>query len=307
MKIRKILLLGGSGMVGKNILDHPKSSIYDFYDPTSTQCNLLSQNHVQAHVRFFKPDLVIHCAGLVGGIQANIENSYQFLYKNTEMGLNVVNVCKNQDIKNLLNFGSSCMYPKNAPNPLKEEEIFTGKFEPTNEGYAFAKTFVAKLCSTANPNYKTIIPCNLYGKYEKFNLKSSHMIAAAIKKTHEAKKLKLESKTIDVWGDGTARREFMYAGDLADFVFSAIERFDDLPLMMNVGLGYDLSITDYYNTVKEVLDCQTDLQYDLTKPSGIKNKLVDITKQTEFGWSPKTLLKDGIGETYKYFLDTMEQ
>ena len=168
------------------------------------------------------PDLIIHSAGLVGGIEANIKNPVDFLLKNTDMGINVISSAASLGIKNLINLGSSCMYPREASNPLTEDLILKGELEPTNEGYALAKIVAARLCEYINrqgleKNYKTLIPCNLYGRHDKFSKTNSHLIPAVIRKIHEAKIA--GSRTVTIWGDGSARREFMNAADLADFIF----------------------------------------------------------------------------------------
>ncbi|MGB2153671.1 MAG: NAD-dependent epimerase/dehydratase family protein, partial [Flavobacteriaceae bacterium] len=250
---------------------------------------------------------VIHCAGLVGGIQTNIEKPYSFLFSNTLMGLNLVNACVNQRIRKVINLGSSCMYPKDQTSNLNEEDILTGPLEPTNEGYAIAKITVSKLCEYAKReyklDYKTIIPCNLYGKYDKFDPEKSHMIPAAIRKLHKAKTSK---KTATIWGDGGARREFMYVEDLVDFISYALKNYNKIDHIMNVGLGYDFSIKEYYDAIAEVVGYNGDFEYDLTKPSGMKRKLCDVTKQKKIGWKPKNSLTEGLQKTYQYYLDTYE-
>ena len=198
------------------------------------------------------------------------------------------------------------MYPREAKNPLRENFILNGKLETTNEGYALAKIVSAKFCeyiSKENPdkNYKTIIPCNLYGRHDNYNPQHSHLIPAVIKKIHEAHIKGV--KTIDIWGDGTVRREFMYAADLADFIFFALERFEEMPQNLNVGLGRDYSITEYYQAVAKVIGFDGDFNYDLSKPVGMKQKLVDIQNLVDFGWHHKTHLIDGIIEAYSFFVE----
>src|SRR5690606_3724887 len=179
-----------------------------------------------------KPELIIHAAGHVGGIQANIANPVRFLVDNLDIGRNTILAAKNNKVPNLINLASSCIYPRNAKNPLSEDLILTGELEPTNEGYALAKIMVARLCEyivSENPElkYKTAIPCNLYGRHDKFSPEHSHMVPAVIKKIDAAKQS--AQAELDIWGDGLARREFMYAGDLADFIFYAIDNFDKMP------------------------------------------------------------------------------
>jgi len=180
-----------------------------------------------------------------------------------------------------------------------------GELEPTNEGYAIAKITSTRLCEYINKEdsdflYKTVIPCNLYGKYDKFDPKHSHMLPAVIQKIDEAKKN--NQKTLDIWGDGTARREFMYAEDLADFVYYALDNFDEMPQNINVGLGHDYTINEYYEAISKVIGYQGDFLHDLSKPIGMKQKLIDDTKLKEFGWKHKTSLNEGIEKIYEYYL-----
>ena len=300
----KILLTGASGMVGKNILSDSRSSEYDFLFPKRSEVNLLNYNELDEYISSLKPDLVIHAAGKVGGIQANINNPLSFFKENLEMGMNIINICSYHNIPELINIGSSCMYPRNINHPLKEDLILKGELEPTNEGYALAKIAIAKHCEyvtkSKNLNYKTIIPCNLYGPYERFDHENSHMIAGVIKKLYDAKRD--NSEKVDIWGDGEARREFMCAIDLADFIFYAITKLDIMPQNLNVGLGFDMSINDYYMEIAKVVGFKGYFINDLSKPEGMKRKLVDISRLEEFGWKHKISLKKGLQETYKYFL-----
>lgn len=301
----KILITGSTGMVGKNIIEREELKNFSVLSPSSKDLNLLDINNVEKYLSSHMPDMIIHCAGKVGGIQANMKDMTHFLSDNLIMGINLVNSSKKLGIKRFLNLGSSCMYPRNAENPLKEEMILKGELEPTNEGYALAKITVAKLCQYISNeyedfSYKTIIPCNLYGRWDKFDPKHSHMIPAVISKLHHAKEHNLDQ--IDIWGDGTARREFMYVGDLANFIIQAIEKFDSLPLTSNIGLGYDYTINEFYKTIAEVVGYQGSFVYDLTKPVGMKQKLIDTTIINNWGWKAETNLKDGIQKTLEFYL-----
>lgn len=305
----KVLLTGASGMVGKNILEHPKAVNYNFLTPSSKELNLLDFSKVNTYIKENNPNLVIHAAGRVGGIQANMANPVDFLIDNVEMGKNIILSSQKNGIKKLINLSSSCMYPRNAENPLKEELILQGELEPTNEGYALAKIMATRLCEyinkeNANYKYKTIIPCNLYGRHDKFDPKHSHMIPAVIKKIHEAKQ-KGETE-IDIWGDGTARREFMYTEDLADFIFYSIENFERLPQNINVGLGKDYTINEYYKTIAKVIGFEGKFVHDLSKPVGMKQKLIEDSKIKEMNWSHKTTLEEGIRKTYKFYKEQLK-
>nr|WP_294934527.1 GDP-L-fucose synthase [uncultured Flavobacterium sp.] len=299
-----ILVTGGTGMVGRNIVEHPNAANYTLLTPSSKELDLRDYIAVDAYVQKNKPDLIIHAAGLVGGIHANMARPVDFLVNNLDMGRNIIMAAKNNGVKHFMNMASSCMYPRNAKNPLQEELILQGELEPTNEGYAIAKVVATRLCeyiSKEDPTlqYKTVIPCNLYGKYDKFSPEHSHMVPAVINKIYEAKKS--NTPEIEIWGDGLVRREFMYAGDLADFVFYAIPLFDAMPQNLNVGLGFDYTINEYYETIAKVMDCNCTFVHDISKPVGMKQKLIDDTKLKQFGWRHKTSLEDGIKKTVDYF------
>lgn len=300
----KILLTGASGMVGKNILESSKSLDHQFLTPTSKELDLLDYASVHNYIKEHNPELVIHAAGKVGGIQANIAEPVSFLIENLDMGRNIIMAAFNNGVLNFMNLGSSCMYPKNAKNPLSEDLILKGELEPTNEGYAIAKVMTTRLCEYimkegTDLNFKTIIPCNLYGRHDKFGVKNSHMIPAVIKKISEA--VEQGDKEISIWGDGLARREFMFAEDLADFVFYAIDNFSQMPANINVGLGMDYSINEYYKEIAKVIGFRGEFVHDLTKPIGMRQKLIDDTKLKEFGWEHKTTLQEGLQKTFEYY------
>lgn len=303
--IMKVMVTGGAGMVGKNFLEHPLVSKLEIFAPDIPELNLFDYPAVKAYIEKLKPDIIVHAAGRVGGIQANMKAPVAFLLENLDMGRNLVWAARNCGVKKLINLGSSCMYPRNAPNPLKEDMLMKGELEPTNEGYALAKITVSRLCSyisRENPDYryKTLIPCNLYGRWDKFSPEHSHMIPAVIRKIHQARAA--GETNVVIWGDGTARREFMYAADIADCLAKAMFDFETLPEVMNVGLGTDFSIDDYYKAVAEAVGYAENFSHDESKPAGMSRKLVDITRQTAWGWKPKTSLKDGIALTYKFYL-----
>jgi len=292
-------------MVGKNILATASQHQHIFLSPSSSELNLLDAGSIRRYLSENKPDMVIHAAGIVGGIQANMAEPVKFLVDNMQMGLNILTASKDAGVTKFLNLSSSCMYPRDAVNPLSEDLILKGELEPTNEGYALAKVASTRLCEYISREdfrfiYKTIIPCNLYGKFDKFDPNHSHMIPAVIRKLDEAAKAGLAE--IDIWGDGEARREFMYAEDLADFVFYAIEHFDEMPQNLNVGLGTDYSINEYYQTIADVVGFTGQFKHDLSKPVGMRQKLIDDSKLTQFGWEYKTSLTAGIKKTYQFYV-----
>tara|TARA_B100001057_G_C22862913_1_gene955330 strand:+ start:3692 stop:4621 length:930 start_codon:yes stop_codon:yes gene_type:complete len=305
----KIFLTGGTGMVGKNILENESSKLYDIVAPQREELDLLNKKSVFKYIKKNKPDIIIHAAGIVGGIEANINNPVKFLKDNIDIGINLISASLENGVDNFLNLSSSCMYPKDAENPLKEDLILKGQLEPTNEGYALAKIVTTRLCEYISrenllKNYKTIIPCNLYGKYDNYEPESSHLIPAIIYKIHQAKEN--NQTTIKIWGDGNARREFMYAGELANFIFYAIENIKDMPQNINVGIGRDYSIKEYYDAVLNEVRHPLKFEYDLNKPVGMKQKLVNIEKLKNFGWSSKLNLDEGIKMTYKFFKEGIE-
>lgn len=292
-------------MVGQNILEHPDAVNWEFIAPTSAQLDLTDFAATRKFMAAVRPDAVVHAAGRVGGIQANIANPVDFLVTNVDLGRNVILAAREAGVSRLLNLASSCMYPRNAPNPLQETLVLQGELEPTNEAYALAKIFATRLCEyisreTPVHQYKTLIPCNLYGRHDKFDPKHSHLIPAIIHKVHQAK-IRNESE-VEIWGDGTARREFMYAGDLANAVLNALTDFEKLPSLVNIGLGHDYSINEYYAAAAEVIGWQGDFVHDTTKPVGMKQKLVDINRQRQWGWAPEKTLREGIELSYRFYL-----
>lgn len=306
----RILLTGGGGLVGRNILEHPAIGDFEILAPPSSELDLRDFNAVRTYLRQHEPVMVIHAAGKVGGIQANMREPVGFLMDNLDMGRNIVWASRHAGIKRLINLGSSCMYPRNHSEPLREELVLKGELEPTNEGYALAKVVTARLCEylmreDASYHYKTLIPCNIYGRHDKFDPAHSHLVPAIIHKIHQAKQRGQQS--VEIWGDGTARREFMYAGDLADAVVRAINSFDTLPAYMNVGLGRDYTIDEYYQAAAEVLEYTGAFVHDLSKPVGMARKLVSVERQHAWGWAARHDLREGIEKTYDYYLKEWQQ
>lgn len=300
----KVLLTGGTGMLGRNVRDVAREAGIQLVAPPRADMQLLSRSAVTEALRHHMPDVVLHCAGHVGGIQANIADPVSFLVDNTLMGLNVVLGARDVGIPSLLNVGSSCMYPRDRDEPLVEDDLLTGPLEPTNEGYALGKITTAKLCEYISRTdsrycYRTAIPCNLYGLYDHFDPLRSHLVPAVIRKVHEARAT--DAPSISIWGDGTARREFMFARDAASILLAMAQRTDELPPYVNVGLGRDFQVLEYYRCAAEVIGWAGTWSFDLGKPTGMKRKLVDIRRQQALGLGPVTSLRDGIAQTYEYF------
>lgn len=300
-----VFVTGGGGMVGRNVCEHPDAAEWNVLAPRRAELDLTDARAVSEYVAAHKPDAVIHAAGRVGGIQANMAEPVAYLEENIAIGRSVIMAAHRAGVGTLINLGSSCMYPREAEYPLREDMILTSAMEPTNEGYALAKVVAMRLCDyirRENPaaQYKTIIPCNLYGPHDKFDPKNSHLLPAIIHKIHEAKVS--DAATVEIWGDGTARREFIYAGDLAGALWKAVSDPAALQGAMNIGLGYDLAINDYYEMVAEVIGWQGRFTHDLSKPVGMKQKLSSIERQTAWGWEPPTGLRAGIAQTYEHYL-----
>lgn len=303
---KKIYITGGSGLVGRNIKENEIISQNEIVAPSHSELELTDYNAVFDFIKREKPDLIIHTAGKVGGIAANMSDMYGFFAENAIMGINLVRAAKENGIKNFLNLSSSCFYPCNEANPLKENSILTGAFEKTNEGYALAKVSVLKMCEYISNqfdgyNYKTLIPCNLYGRYDNFSLEKSHLIPAIIRKIATAKQE--GAKFIEIWGDGESRREFMYAGDFAQIVVQVLDIYEQIPNVMNIGLGGDYTINEYYEKISKIIGYDVEFKHDLTKPTGMKQKVLDITQQKKLGIVSKYTLEEGIKATYDYFMN----
>ncbi|MDA9048110.1 GDP-L-fucose synthase [Hellea sp.] len=300
----RLFLTGGNGMVGRNIRESQYAKNWEIYAPSRKDLDLGDYQSVSKIINEIKPEILIHAAGRVGGIQANMAEPVKFLDENITIGRNVIMAAFNTGVPKLLNLASTCIYPKDAKSPLGEELILNGSLEPTNEGYALAKIIALRLCDyigQKNPklNYKTLIPCNLYGKYDKFNPHNSHLIPAIIHKVHSA--VENNKAYIDIWGTGEARREFMYAGDLADFILLAATKVEKLPNTMNVGIGHDFTVNEYYQIISKIIGFNGYFKHDTNKPVGMKRKLCSVKKQIKIGWVPPTSLEEGIKLTYKFY------
>lgn len=293
-------------MVGGALLDRLEGSDWTIAAPTRSELDLTDRGATTAFVADFRPHAVVHAAGRVGGIQANIAAPVNFLVDNADMGRNIIAVARAAGVEKFVNLASSCVYPRGHAEALREEDILCGALEPTNEGYALAKILVLRLCQYINreegtARFKTLIPCNLYGPNDHFDPQVSHLLPAAIRKVAEAKQK--GSREVEIWGDGTARREFLYVGDLADAIVRSLDQFETLPELMNVGVGVDYSVSEYYAEVSSVIGWAGKFTYNATKPVGMKRKLVDVSRQTEWGWRPTTSLHEGLAATYRGFLE----
>jgi GDP-L-fucose synthase len=293
----KILVTGAGGMVGRNLLADPRAARHQILSPSRSELDLTDSVACQSLLVREKPDLIIHLAAVVGGLQAHIDAPATFLADNLAIALNLLGAARRAAIPRLINLGSSCMYPRGREGALGEDQLLSGPLEPTNEGYALAKIAAWKLTQAfgrEDPGrlWRTLIPPNLYGPHDRFDAARSHLVAAAIAKIDHA--LRAGANEVEIWGDGTARREFLFVGDLADFVWRFHDRLEDLPETLNVGVGEDATVDDYYGAVAGVMGYRGAFRHDPRRPVGMRRKLLDVTGQTLLGWRPATSLVEGV-------------
>lgn len=300
----RLLITGGMGMLGSALSRIAIEVGIDVIMPTRNVLDLKNNLQVRNFLSENRPDSVIHSAALVGGISANIAHPVEFLSENIQIDNNLLQACDEIGVQRLIYFGSSCMYPANLPNPLTVDQLFSGKLEPTNEGYALAKLVGTKhveyISETKKVDWRVFIPSNLYGPGDYFAPERSHLIAAIIRKVVEAKVNR--SASIEVWGDGLARREFTYVEDLADFTIASLNKLETMPIMMNVGSGVDYSVSEYYGLVMDALNVQAELKMDISKPVGVPQKLLNVMVARSHGWNPKTNISSGLAETINWYL-----
>lgn len=310
-KESKIYIAGHRGMVGSAILENLKENGYtNFITATSKELDLRNQQAANEFIAEHKPDVVIIAAARVGGILANNEYPWQFLYDNLMIEANLINAAHENDIQDLIFLGSSCIYPKHADQPLKEEYLLTGSLEPTNEWYAIAKITGIKLCQALNRQYGrkyiSMMPTNLYGPRDNFDLQTSHVLPAMIRKFHEAKEN--GHTPVPLWGSGSPMREFLHVKDLAESVRFVMEYEKDFEYdLINAGTGNDLTIKKLAETVQKVVGHEGEISWDASKPDGTPRKLMDVSRINEMGWKAEIALKDGIQNTYNWFLDHLDE
>jgi GDP-L-fucose synthase len=301
----KVFVAGHKGMVGSAIVrELVKKGFGNIITRKSSELDLRNQSAVNEFFATEKPDHVFLAAAKVGGIMANNTYRADFIYDNLMIEANIIHAAAQNNVKKLLFLGSSCIYPKLAPQPLKEEYLLSGKLEPTNEPYAIAKIAGIKLCEAYRSQYQcnfiSVMPTNLYGIGDNYDLNNSHVLPAMIRKMHEAK-IKNASE-VTIWGSGTPRREFLYADDLADACLFLMNTYDGEELV-NIGTGEDLSIAELADTVRKIVGFSGQLVYDRSKPDGTPRKLMDVSKLHALGWKHKTRLEEGISLAYKDFLN----
>ena len=271
--------------------------------PDRSQLDLMDEHAVLPFFLEKKPDVVILAAAKVGGIQANNDHPVEFLLENLRIQNNVIRSADQSGVRKLLFLGSSCIYPKFAPQPIPESALLTGPLEPTNEAYAIAKIAGIKLCQAyareKGKKFISVMPTNLYGPKDNFDLETSHVLAALLRKAHEAKKRK--EKKLVVWGTGEPRREFLHVDDLAAACLLLLEKYDS-PEIINIGYGEDITIRELAELICDVVDFDGELVWDKTKPDGTPRKLLDVTSIRKLGWEPTISLRNGIAQTYEWFL-----
>jgi len=303
-KSSKIYIAGHRGMVGSAIYRKLKSEGFtNFVTRTSDVLDLRNQQQVADFFESEKPDLVFLAAAKVGGILANNTYRAEFLYDNLQIQNNVIHNAYLNGVKKLLFLGSSCIYPKLAPQPLKEEYLLTGPLEETNEPYAIAKIAGIKMCdayrSQYGCNFISVMPTNLYGYNDNYDPQNSHVLPALIRRFHEAREQNLD--TVTIWGTGAPRREFLFADDLADACYYLMQNYSE-PGLVNIGTGEDISIKDLALLVKKIIGFEGQIGFDTSKPDGTPRKLMDVSKLHNKGWRHKIELEDGIILAYKDFL-----
>jgi GDP-L-fucose synthase len=302
-KSEKIFVAGHRGMVGSGLVRRLEAE--GFVNLLVRDKSNLDLRDESAVAKFFaeeKPDIVVLAAAKVGGIKANSDYPVEFLLENLRIQNNVIHSAYENDVRKVLFLGSSCIYPKFAPQPIPETALLSGPLEPTNEAYAIAKIAGIKLCQAYSrehgSNFISVVPTNLYGPNDNFNLETSHVLAALLRKAHEAKTRK--DRKLTVWGSGTPRREFLHVDDLASACLMLLEKYNS-PEIINVGCGEDISIVELAELICDVVGFDGDLTWDATKPDGTPRKLLDVTKLRALGWKPSISLRDGIAQTYEWF------
>ena len=292
----EILVTGASGMLGRAIcseLEKINSGVC-LHSPSREELDLLDINSVNNYMESIEFDLIIHCAALVGGIGANVERPFDFLNVNLRIDSNIMTIAYNKNVSGFMYMASSCMYPTKTNQPMSESQILTGELEHTNEGYALAKIVGLKTVEVASKtlNWHAFILSNMYGPGDNFDIHSGHLISSAISKVGEAKEN--DKSEVKMWGSGSARREFTFVYDVAEYLVSVISDLSHLPTVLNLGTGEDYSVIDYYKIVCEEMGFYGEINADLEKPEGMQRKLLDVSLAKQFGWNPRTNIRSGI-------------
>jgi len=299
----RIYIAGHRGMVGSAILRQLKQKGYkNLITKARTELDLTDSKQVEAFLKHVKPEYIFLAAAKVGGILANTTYPAEFLYENLAIQTNIIHQACFCGVTKLLFLGSSCIYPKQSPQPIREESLLTGPLEPTNEPYAIAKIAGIKMCQAYNRQYGTnfisVMPANLYGPNDNFDLDIAHVLPALIRKFHEAKGQ--ANPSVEVWGSGNPRREFLHVDDLADACLFLMRNYNESNII-NIGTGIDLSISELADKIKKILGYKGEIVFDLSKPDGTIQKLLDVSKINSLGWKHRFELDEGISATYEWF------
>jgi GDP-L-fucose synthase len=299
----RILVTGANGMLGKSVTSELIKSENLVIPLTRKDTNLLDKDATKDFMKSSNPDAIVHCAALVGGIQANISGGGRFLLENLAIDNSVLSAAKELKIKNLIYIGSSCMYPANKLEPLIESQILSGHLEKTNENYALAKIIGSRIVESIaideNYNWRTFIASNLYGPNDHFGSEKSHLLSAIISKATKAKD---DKSSVEMWGDGTPRREFTFVEDFAEWIGKTVTNLSQLPQNLNLGLGIDYTVKELYQLVLKEIRYDCEIIPNLAKPNGNMRKLMDSSMAREFGWNPKISIEKGISQTVTWYL-----
>ena len=303
-----VLVTGASGMLGQHLVPMLEKRGHLVLAPSREEVDLTDAEATSAFIASNTIDSVIHCAAYVAGIASSTTTKHHSFDANVSMGMNLIRSCLEHGITNVLNVGSATVYPNDAPQPLSETSLGQGAFEGPIEGYALSKYVVYRACAMANEqhntSFKTILPCNLFGPYDNFSLETGHMLPAILHRMHQAKEL--GNAPITIWGDGSARREFLFASDLADFICFSLDNFESLPEVMNVGSGVEVSVNEMHQHMANIIGYTGELRHDLERPVGRLRRSLDLNHQKKLGWSPKTPFEEALAITYEYLRGTLE-
>lgn len=304
----KIYVAGHRGLVGSAIVRELKKKGYtNIIGKTHSELDLMDTSAVEEFFKTEKPEYVFLAAAKVGGILANSTYPADFIYENLQIQNNIIGMAKKYEVKKLMFLGSSCIYPKMCPQPIKEEYLLSGYLEETNEAYALAKISGLKMCQFFNKQYGTkfisVMPTNLYGPYDNFHPENSHVMPALIRRFHEAKVN--EAKEVVVWGSGAPLREFLYSEDMADACIYLMETYEGNDFF-NIGTGKEITIKDLAELIKDIVGYEGKIVWDSSKPDGTPRKLLDVSRLKKAGWTYKIELKDGIEKAYKWYLESYE-
>ena len=299
---KRVWIVGHTGLVGSSLIRCLEKDDCEILTANRSDLNLLNQSDVNKWVKFNRPDLVILCAGKVGGIRANLDHPYEFLSENSLLLINVIDASFKYNVEKLVNISSSCIYPREAPNPLNEKMICSGNVEPSNEGYAYSKIIGLKMCEALakqyNKNFLSVVSTNLYGPNDNFNLRTAHVPAALIRKFHEAKMR--NDKFVDIWGSGGAVREFLHVDDFAEACIFILKNYNSVK-PINIGSGKGVSIKEFAYEIKKIVGFKGKINFGNNNLDGMPSKVLDTSSLKKLGWKPKLSLKEGLKHYYNWY------